>query len=195
MLAVGPAACATATPSPSTAAEPAEPIAVGDLAAGRYTNPAFMPRVEVTVPDGWVTFHLSRNFFDVAIETDEAPIVVSFLNPDAYLTPDGELDPASPEEAIAALQAHRTLSVSVPRPVEVDGIEGLEVDVAASVDNTHIMRTEEGDIGIGPTNAVRFAFFPVGDDVLVIGIIGPEGGIDETARLTEPVRESIRIGE
>jgi hypothetical protein len=79
--------------------------------------------------------------------------------------------------------------------VEVDGIEGLEVDVAASVDNTHIMRTEEGDIGIGPTNAVRFAFFPVGDDVLVIGIIGPEGGIDETARLTEPVRESIRIGE
>jgi hypothetical protein len=42
---------------------------------------------------------------------------------------------------------------------------------------------------------VRFAFFSVGDDVLVIGIIGPEGGIDETARLTEPVRESIRIGE
>jgi hypothetical protein len=199
LLAAALAACTAEGLSPSAPGELAQPMATGELAAGRYTHPAFTPRIEITVPDGWQSFHLSRNFFDVAIVGDDpeaAPTLVSFVNPDSYLTPDGgELHPATPEEAIAAIATHESLTLSDPRAVEIDGFAGMEVDVAASVDNTHLMRTEEGDIGIGPTNSVRFAFIQVGEEVLVIGILGPEGGMVEAAAATQAVRESIEIGD
>jgi hypothetical protein len=166
----------------------------GELTAGRYTNPAFTPRVEFELPDGWEAFHVSRNTFGGMRETDDGVHAFLFITPDAHLTPDGETHPATPEEAVEALEAHPSLTVSEPRPVEMDGIGGLEVDVTASVENTHVMRTAEGNLGIGPGNHARFTFLPDGDGVLVFVLLAPSGEMEEALRLTETTRGSIRIG-
>jgi hypothetical protein len=170
------------------------PMPSGDLAAGRYTNPAFTPRVEFELPDGWAAFHVSRNTFGAMRETDDGVYAFLFNMPDAHLTPAGETHPATPREAVEALEAHESLTVSEPSPVEVDGIGGLEVDVRASVENTHVMRTAEGNLGIGPGNHARFTFLPDGDRVLVLVLLAPTGEMEEALRLTEAIRGSIRIG-
>jgi hypothetical protein len=68
--AMGCAAPSAATPEPTSSANE---IAAGALVAGRYTNSDFAPRIEVEVPAGWLTYHLSSDFFDVAAETEDGP--------------------------------------------------------------------------------------------------------------------------
>ncbi len=68
--AMGCAAPSAATPDPTRTANE---IAIGALAAGRYTNSDFAPRIEVEVPAGGLTYHLSSDFFDVAAETEDGP--------------------------------------------------------------------------------------------------------------------------
>ena len=165
----------------------------GSLAPGRYTNPDFSPRIEFELPEGWAAFHVSHNTFGGMHETDDGTYAFLFITPDAHLTPEGETHPATPEEAIAALEAHDALTVSEPRDVEMGGIAGLEVDVASSVENTHVIRTAEGNLGIGPGNHARFTFLPNAGDVLVFVLLAPTGEMDEALRLTESIRASVRI--
>ena len=194
MLAVAAVGCAAprgATREPtSSAAE----IAIGGLAAGRYTNSAFTPRIEVQVPAGWLTYHLSPTFFDVANETPDGPVVVMFLRPTAFLTPSDAVEAATPEEAIAALDEHPGVTAGNPRAVEVDGIEGLEVEVEFAIDDTHIMRVEQGDIGFGPQTSLRLAYLLTDAGVLVIGLNAPAGQLEEAERLSADVLASIQIG-
>ena len=192
VAAVGCAAPRGATEEPtSSAAE----IAIGGLAAGRYTNSEFTPRIEVQVPAGWLTYHLSPDFFDVASETPDGPVVVMFLRPTAFLTPSEAVEAATPEEAIAILDEHPGVSASTPRPIEVDGMEGLEVVAEFAIDDTHVMRVEQGDIGFGPQTSLRLAYLVTDAGVLVIGLNAPAGQLEEAERLSEGVWASIRIGD
>lgn len=43
----------------------ADPLAEGELPAGRYKTSAFEPRVLLEVPAGWATLHEGAAFFDV----------------------------------------------------------------------------------------------------------------------------------
>lgn len=170
-------------------------IAIGGLAAGRYTNTEFTPRIEVAVPSGWLTYHLSRNFFDVATETGDGVVAVMFLRPLTFRTPTEERGAADAADAIAMLQEHDGVTVSTPRRVVVDGVTGLQVDAEFAIDNTHIMRVEDGLIGFGPTTDVRLAYLETDEGVLVIGLNAPAGRMEEAERLSEDVWASIRIGD
>ena len=182
------------TPSPEPTSSAAE-IAIGALAAGRYTNSQFTPRIEVEVPAGWLTYHLSRDFFDVAIGVEDGPVAVMFLRPIEILTPTGERRVTEPTVAISMLEEHPGVTVSEPRAMDVDGFPGLEVDAAFARDNTHVMRVSEGDIGFGPQNDVRLTYVETDAGLLVIGLNAPAGNLNEAERLSEDVRASIRIGD
>ena len=68
-------------PNQSRPRQPTE-LEEGDHSAGTYTYSQFEPRIEVTLPDDeWTTFHLIPDFFDVAVETEEGPVAVMFLDP------------------------------------------------------------------------------------------------------------------
>ena len=178
-------------PTPTSPRELAE----GDHTAGTYTYSAFEPRIEVTLTDGeWTTFHLIPDFFDVATETEDGPVAVMFLDPIAFLTPDEQdIQAATPQEAIELLGAHDGATVSEPRPVEVGGLRGLEVDASYANENTHVIRVSGGNIGFGPTNDLRLAVLEADAGLLVIGLTAPIGHMAEAEELTRAVRGSIRI--
>jgi hypothetical protein len=189
-----PTATTTLTPTGAASAD-ASQIALGELVAGRYTHANFTPRIEVEVPTGgWLTYHLSPDFFDVAIETEEGPVAIMFLRPQGFVTPHGEFEPSSAEEAIGLLGHHEGVTVSDSRPVEVDGVAGLEVDVTLDVDNTHVYRVADGLIGFGPQTDVRLAYLEADAGLLVIGLNFPAGTMQQAEELAEPVIESIQIG-
>lgn len=167
----------------------------GDHAAGTYTYSPFEPRIQITLPnDGWSTFHLIPDFFDVATETEDGLVAVMFLDPIAFLTPqEQDIQPASPQEAIGLLAAHDGATVSEPRPVEIGGLPGLEVDASYAIDNTHVIRVSGGNIGFGPSNELRLAVLEAGEGLLVIVLNCPAGHMAQAEELTQAVRESIRI--
>jgi hypothetical protein len=167
----------------------------GDHRAGTYTFSRFEPRIEVTLPDDeWTTFHLIPDFFDVAIESDDGPVAVMFLDPIAFLTrEEQDAQPASPQEAIELLADHDGTTLSEPRPVQIAGLSGLEVDADFEIDNTHVMRVSAGNIGFGPNSDVRLAVLEADDGLLVIGLVAPAGLMDEAEELTQSVRDSVTI--
>ena len=144
------AGCGAAELTPT--ATPTE-LEEGDHGAGTYTYSPFAPRIEVRLPDDrWTTFHLIPDFFDVAVNTDDGPIAVMFLDPIAFLTAEEEdAQAATPEEAIELLADHDGATLSEPRPVQIGGLSGLEVDADFEIDNTHVIRVSGGNIGFGPT--------------------------------------------
>ena len=176
------------------AATPSE-LAEGDHTAGTYTHSAFEPGIEVTLPDDdWTTFHLTPDFFDVATETDDGLAAVMFLDPIAFLTPEEQdVQAATPQEAIELLGAHDGATLSEPRPVEIGGLSGLEVDASYAIDNSHVIRVSGGNIGFGPSNELRLAVLEAGEGLLVIALNAPAGHMAQAEELTQAVRESIRI--
>lgn len=193
----GAAPIATVEPGSPRPTRAAAEIALGDLAPGHYTHGPFSPRIEVEVPaeGDWANYHLSANFFDVVIDTDDGPMGVMFLNPSAYLrAEDEEVNATTAEAALAVLEEHAGVTLSRPRQVQVGGLTGTQVDAEFSVENTHVMRVEDGLIGIGPTNDFRVAYFDTHDGVLVIALIAPAGTMAQAERLTQPVVDSIVIG-
>jgi hypothetical protein len=191
------AACSSAEPAPPRPATAAAEIELGDLAPGPHTYGPFVPRIDMEVPaDGdWVSYHLAADFFDVVTDTDDGPMGVMFLNPSAYLrAEDEEVSATTAEAALAVLEDHSGVTLSEPRQVQIGGMTGTQVDAEFTAGNTHIMRVEDGLIGIGPTNDFRVAYFDTDDGVLVVALIAPAGTMAEAERLTQPVVDSIVIG-
>ena len=183
---------------PSTESEPTQTVTEleeGDHSAGTYTYSQFAPRIEVTLPDDeWTTFHLIPDFFDVAVETEEGPVAVMFLDPIVFLSAEEEgAQAATPREAIELLADHDGTTLSEPRPVQIGGLSGLEVDANFEIDNTHVIRVSGGDIGFGPNSDVRLAVLEADDGLLVIGLVAPTGHMDEAEEITKRVRDSIAI--
>ena len=167
----------------------------GDHPAGTYSYSAFEPRIDVTLPDDdWSTLHLIPDFFDVATQTEDGLVAVMFLDPIAFLNAEQQdVQAFAPQEAIELLGAHDGATVGEPRPVEIGGLSGLEVDASYAIDNTHVIRVSGGDIGFGPTNDLRLAVLEADEGLLVIALNAPVGHIAEAHELTQAVYESIRI--
>jgi len=167
----------------------------GDHTAGTFTYSQFAPRVEVTLPDDdWTTFHLIPDFFDVAIETEDGPVAVMFLDPIAFLTAEEEdVQAATPAEAIELLANHDGTTLSEPRRVQIGRLSGLEGDADFEIDNTHVIRVSGGNIGFGPSSDVRLAVLEADEGLVVIGLTAAAGHMAEAEELTQSVRDSITI--
>ena len=187
--------CGGTGPSSTATPRAVAELQEGDHVSGLYTYSPFQPQAQVTLPDdGWTTFHLTPDFFDVAVETADGPIAVMFLDPIAFLTSEEEeAQAATPHEAIELLADHEGTTLSEPRAVEIGGLSGLEVDAEFAIDNTHVIRVSGGDIGFGPTSDVRLAVLEADAGLLVIGLVAPAGHMDEAKQITQSVRDSIHI--
>ena len=186
------AGCGLTDASPTA---PPKELAEGDHTAGTYTYSRFDPHIQLTLPDdGWTTFHLIPDFFDVAHETDDGPVAVMFLDPIAFLSPEGEeIQPATMGEAIETFAAHEGATISAPRVAQIGGLAGLEVDAHFEIDDTHLVRVSGGDIGFGPNSDIRLAVLEAENGLLVIGLSAPAGRMAQAEDLTASVRKSILI--
>jgi hypothetical protein len=190
------AGCAGAAPSTSVTATtpPVNEVAVGQLAPGRYTYSGMTPRIEVSVPEGWQTVHLSPEFFDVARERADGFAAVMFFRPPLIIGPPGGAPADDPRDAIALLHQNDRLTVSMERSAYIGGMPGIQVDVSADREDSHILGGDEGLLGIGPEDDLTLTFLQVRDGVLVIGLICPAGQMDAWAMEARPVLASITIG-
>jgi hypothetical protein len=191
------AACtpaATLTPTPPAYVDIAE-IAAAPLGAGSFSFAALSPRIIVTVPRGWRSFHHEDRFWDVARQTDDGLVVVFFQRPTIVYGPPLGGSPATPQEAVELVAQNPGLTVSESNPMEVDGYAGLRVDLAAAQEDTQVLAAERPLLGIGPDVDVRLAFFSVEDGILVIGLISPKGKLEETVERLQPILDSIWIEE
>jgi hypothetical protein len=141
---VGLAACtATDAPSPAPAAE-ADTISPfpesGELDAGTYLVTGYPVPMEITVPDGWVTYNgaeLGRDDPDVP---DEWNVFVSFW-PISYVPTDAcawkgallQIDPTA-EAFVDAMTAQASTVSTPPVEVTVGDYPGFEFDYAAESD-------------------------------------------------------------
>jgi hypothetical protein len=186
-------ACATgdlASPRRSAAE-----LAEGPLQAGRYAYAAFTPRVELTVGDGWQNAHRVPEFFDVVQVRDGDFWAVMFHHPARIFGPPEGGSATTPEEAIELLRENDGLELSTPTPIEIDGRNGLQVDLFAATEDTQVLAGAQPLLGIGPTNDVRLAFFAVEGGVLVIGLVSPPGEMAAWALTAQPVLDSVTIGD
>ena len=130
----------------------------------------------------------------MALNTDDGPIAVMFLEPIAFLTAEEEDVQAGhagrSHRAAGRPRRHHAFRAS---PVEIGGLSGLEVDAAFEIDNTHVIRVSAGNIGFGPTADVRLAVLEADEGLLVIGLNAPVGHMDDAEELTQSVRDSITI--
>jgi hypothetical protein len=192
-------ACAASPPatpkaSPSPRVDPVREIGIGQLTAGRYTSSAMQPRIELSVPDGWQTFHASPEFFDAVVVRGDATFAVMFFRPTRIMGPPEGATFDDPRDVIALLHQNEHLSLSMERAATIRGIGGIEVDVTADRGDTQILGGDDGNLlGIGPPNDVRLLFLPIDRSVLVIGLISPDGLMDAWAAEARPVLSSISI--
>ena len=121
-------------------------------------------------------------------------MAVMFLDPIAFLNAGRAGRPGRHAAGgDRAAGAHDGATVSEPRPVEIGGLSGLEVDASYAIDNTHVIRVSGGNIGFGPTSDLRLAVLEADEGLLVIALNAPAGHMAEAEELTQAVRESIRI--
>jgi hypothetical protein len=187
------AGCTTAPVSPTPI--PAAETAIGPLQSGRYTYSGFSPRIEVEVSgEGWETFHRDPEFWDVARQTEDGVVALMFLDPPTIIGPDGAVPATTAEAALATLRANDELTITDERTVEIDGREATQLTITVARDDTHMLGSEEALLGIGPSDAVRLAFFDAGDGVLVIGTVAQRASLDEADALLAPVIATVRIG-
>lgn len=191
------AAC-TVEPGPSSGPTPTpldvREVAVGELTAGRYTYPGMQPRIELTVPDGWQTVHLSPEFFDVARDGPAGFSAVMFFRPPLIIGPPGGAPANDPRHAIALLHENERLTVSMERVAYIGGVAGVQVDVSADREDSHLLGGEEGLLGIGPSDDLRLTFLQADGGVLVIGLVCPAGQMDTWVAEARPVLASVTIG-
>jgi hypothetical protein len=185
--------CATAPATPTLA--PAMETAIGPLVPGRYTYSGFTPRIEVQVSgEGWETFHRDPEFWDVARQTDDGVVALMFLDPPTIIGPDGAVPATTAGAALATLRANDELTIEAERTVEIDGLEATELTITAQREDTHLLGSRGALLGIGPSDAVRLAFFDADGGVLLIGTVAQREALDRADALLGPLFETVRFG-
>jgi hypothetical protein len=208
---------ASATPLPivgATCTPNTNDACLGPLAAGTQSSVLFAPPITFDIPAGWYNHADSAGEY-VLDAPGSYPNASEFgardwiaFEANVTLTPEGcgaqlQFDPSATAAVIAAWMAGRShLTTTSPRPVSIDGLHGLTVDVRLA-DNApieclpvpgvllvHGLPPSDGyDQAILAGTAMRFYFFDHGANVLMIEIDDVSGGdrLDQFAAVVNTV--------
>lgn len=170
----------------------ADPLAEGELPAGRYKTSAFEPRVLLEVPAGWATLHEGAAFFDVnrpllQPEQEGGPIwdvaiLVARLDGDE-----------APGDVIDGLEENPSLEVSGEARAALDGAEGISVDVEPTSEST-IVSFPEGSLAAFPGRKLRVYAVDVDGRTIVLVVDGAAETFDEDLEAARPVLDSLEFG-
>ena len=189
----------TATPSPSPL--PAGVSNLNDtgdelLAAGRYTQREFAPRVVFEIDDQWHGRQVLQGYFTIQQGDADDPhvVAVQFGRPSALLGEDGEQEPENAADAAAILGTNPELEVVETSSSQMGGLEGSQITVENTGDEAaSFMRLPPGVIGLDPDRRLWVAFFDTDQGLLAIMVGGSIEEWDAALATAEPVLDSIEI--
>ena len=153
---------------------------------------------EIAEP-GWESLHLIGEFFDVVRwdgpgRTGAPPRSLAFGHPERVR---GETDVPvaglTPAAAVEILAGRDDLVVGSPGPFQLDGRDGLVLDLQAAAQGTVLFGGERGDLGIGPDRDVRLGIIPLDSDLLFVVVSAVPGQVDAAWDEAEPILESIDL--
>lgn len=192
----------TATPSPSplpAGVSQIRPDRENPLAAGRYSDRAFEPRVTFEVEgDTWYSMQRERGFFDLqqGIEDFDEVIAVQFARPTGVYGEDGAKEPTDAADAVEILGGNPDLEVVETSSSQIGGLEGSQVTIDNNGDDVaQFMALPPGIIAINPGRRIRIAFFDTRAGILAVMVGGSIERWDEALAAAEPVLQSITVEE
>ncbi len=185
---------ATVAPTVPTSGAGLRELSAGPLQPGRYTNSSADPQLILEVPEGWETIHLEPGLYDVAQVTDAETRAVGFVTPTIVYGPTEGAAPDSVEDAVELLRQNSGLEVSDARPITFAGLDGIEVDVAATAADTNVLGDDERVLlGIGPADDTRLQIVDYEDEIFIVLLVAPNDGMDDWAVEAAPLLESASL--
>jgi hypothetical protein len=215
VLVVGGCASATspgaASPPPTAPPTSAVPSPSGPLAwptrqlvpipPGHYAiAPPFEIPFTLDVPDGWASLHLHPEFTDLgwfegSIEGVPERII-AFGHPTTIrCLADVRAAGLSAEDTAAAFRERIDLDAGVPTPFEVDGRDGLWLDLRAPAYDTRVFSGPgPGGLGIGPDMVVRLLIVPLDDgELLLVTVHAAAADLETTWARAVPILATIDL--
>jgi len=173
------------------------------LAPGRYrSSPPFDIPFTFEVPDsGWESAHLLGEFFDIlqfdgetAAAAGQPSRWIAFGHPtDIRGTRDTPAAGLSPGEAAALFADRSDLQASATTPFELDGLDGVRLDLHARSLSTPVFGGPAGNFAIGPQNALRLAIVPLADDLLLVLVLATPDELEAAWLEAQPILESVDL--
>jgi hypothetical protein len=177
-------------------------ISAVPLIPGRYLSaPPFDIPFTFEIPDpGWESAHLLGEFFDVmrfddqSVGTGQPTRWVAFAHPThiqgAQQTP---VEGLSATEAAQLLADRPDLTAGPTTPFELDGLEGVRLDLHASSPRTAVFGGAGGDFGFGPENDLRLAVVPQGDALLLVLVLAAPVELEAAWLDAQPILDSVDL--
>lgn len=193
--------CGTGTPSSVPSPSPATPVPSGartleaGLAeAGTYTMTRFQPRLTLHIDDGWLVLFPDDDD-EFALE-DLADKTVFYGSRVAQVVDPGSGVGDAPDDLVAWLVDHPDLEASAPAATTVDTLPATSIDVTnEDTTDTDLFAFPTGNFHIPPGVRLRFIVVPMDGPDLVIYTGGPIDRFDAAIARTQPMLESLRVGD
>jgi hypothetical protein len=199
-----PTAPPTATPTPSPVPTPTPRLALRfpsaseiGLAPGRYrSSPPFDLSFTFDIPEaGWQSGHLAPDFFDVLQLT--APghpnHWVAFALPQTIVGSDGPIDVTGldPTEAALAIAARGDLDATAPTRFDFAGLPATRMDISTDRPGVKLFGGAVGDFMLDPTQDVRLILAPLDEELMLVLVMAPKGGLETTWLKALPILGSV----
>ena len=153
-----------------------------------YETSTFEPRVSLELPAGWASHHEGATFFSVhrplAAPEHGGPIWEVAVQVASL-----EVDEA-PGDVIDGLEDNPSLEVGRVGAAELDGAEGIRVDVEATTESP-VVSFPGGSLAAFPGRKLRVYAVDVDGRTVVLVVDAATERFEEDVEAAEPVLESI----
>jgi hypothetical protein len=190
------------SPTPAATGIPASEVtgSTGALAPGRYTRGGFEPRITFELDGPWHSVNAFHDFFDVQQDVGSPDVIaVQFALPRlVYPRPDQPAEVPNAAAAVVALEGNTRLKTVESSTSKIGGLDGYHITVENPADDfgdVTVLVVGPGALGISPGRRLWCAFFDTPQGILAILVGGSVARWDEALEASEPVLESVTIGE
>ncbi len=192
------------SPTPTPAITPAATIRAfpsvseQDLVPGRYdSSPPFDLAFTFEIPDeGWNSAHIHDDFFDVMRFDGPDPVAptswVAWALPKNIIGTTTEAATALTPAAAAGLMADQSgVAASDTSPYTFLGRDGVALDLSATVSNTPIFGSSDGNFGLDPAYDMRLGIVDNDPGLLFVLCLTPEDAQSTGCGDSQPIIDSV----
>lgn len=168
-----------------------------DLEPGRYRSaPPFDVSFTFDIPQaGWETGHLAPDFFDVLqLSAPGTPTDwVAFALPQTIIGADGPVDVTGldPTAAAQLIAARADIAATGPTRFDFAGLPATRLDLSADQAGVKLFGGAAGDFILDPTEDVRLILAPLDDELMLVLVMAPKGGLETTWLKALPILGSV----
>jgi hypothetical protein len=161
------------------------------VSLGRYETSAFEPKISLELPAGWASLHEDEAFLHVHRPSAE-PVSGGPSRDVAVVAVRLDGDDA-PGDVIDGLEANASLEVTGEAGAELDGAEGIRVDVEAESDST-LLSFPGGSLAAFAGRKLRVYALDVDGRTVVLAVDGAAETFERDVEAAQPVLDSTDFG-